>query len=564
MRPAIRAENLAKKYCINHAQARAVHGDLRETLMHTLSAPMRRLTGSTNGATHETFWALRDVTFEVAYGESLAIIGRNGAGKSTLLKILSQIVAPSHGKLEIVGRIASLLEVGTGFHPELTGRENIFLNGSILGMSRSEVRRKFDRIVDFSGVERFLDTPVKHFSSGMYTRLAFAVAAHVDPEVLIVDEVLAVGDAEFQKRCFAKMDELTGEGRTVLLVTHDANSAAKLCRKGMYLEAGTVKCYGDIQDVLGAYLGAFFDSRRTMPSGARDRADDRRAWLQTAANERVAPPNACSPNGQEKVGRDDNAANGADQVAPAQKKSCEQNSPGSEQARPHEAANNRVVAQPLNPLRSYFESHHEGRGIYKWLHYFDIYHRHLRKFVGRETRVVEIGVYGGGSLQMWRHYFGPKSQIFGVDIHEECKRCEGERIRVFIGDQADRGFWSDFKDRVPAVDVIIDDGGHLPEQQLVTLEEMLPHLRPGGVYICEAVHGVNNDFAEYVHAQAKAINEFVDVRLHPGGVTCRPTSFQAAIHSVHFYPFVIVIEKTESVGPEFKAPKQGTVWPDFG
>jgi lipopolysaccharide transport system ATP-binding protein len=201
----------------------------------------------------DVFWALRDVSFSVKQGEILGIIGRNGAGKSTLLKILSRVTAPTSGEVKIRGRIASLLEVGTGFHPELTGRENIFLNGAILGMTKAEIKRKFDEIVDFSGVEQFLDTPVKRYSSGMYVRLAFAVAAHLEPEILIVDEVLAVGDAEFQKKCLGKMQSVAGHGRTVLFVSHNMLAVQKLCKNGLLLEKGSIKASGHIQDILDDY-----------------------------------------------------------------------------------------------------------------------------------------------------------------------------------------------------------------------------------------------------------------------------------------------------------------------
>lgn len=202
----------------------------------------------------ESILALDDVSFKVNQGEALGIIGRNGAGKSTLLKILSRVTAPSSGLVKVKGRIGSLLEVGTGFHPELTGRENVYLNGSILGMRKEEVSKKFDEIVDFSGVERFIDTPVKRYSSGMYVRLAFAVAAHLDPEILIVDEVLAVGDAEFQKKCLGKMGDVAGEGRTVLFVSHNMGAIQTLCKTGICLENGGIKSMGDIETVIEDYL----------------------------------------------------------------------------------------------------------------------------------------------------------------------------------------------------------------------------------------------------------------------------------------------------------------------
>jgi len=204
----------------------------------------------------EHFWALRDVSFEVRQGGILGIIGRNGAGKSTLLKILSQVTAPTRGEVRYKGRIASLLEVGTGFHPELTGRENVFLNGAILGMSKEEIRRKFDEIVDFAEIERFIDTPVKRYSSGMYVRLAFAVAAHLDPEILIVDEVLAVGDASFQRKCLGKMGDVAGGGRTVLFVSHNMQAVKRLCTRGILLDRGRLVQSGSAEEVVEAYLSS--------------------------------------------------------------------------------------------------------------------------------------------------------------------------------------------------------------------------------------------------------------------------------------------------------------------
>jgi lipopolysaccharide transport system ATP-binding protein len=224
----IRAEGLGKKYVIGHAAEREGYVALRDVLARGARNLWRKTAGMARGRalvagdTHEEFWALKDVSFEVRRGEVLGIIGRNGAGKSTLLKILSRITEPSEGRVTINGRVASLLEVGTGFHPELTGRENIYLNGAVLGMTRAEIRRKFDEIVAFAEIEKFIDTPVKRYSSGMYVRLAFAVAAHLEPEILVVDEVLAVGDAEFQKKCLGKIDEVSRrDGRTVLFVSHN-------------------------------------------------------------------------------------------------------------------------------------------------------------------------------------------------------------------------------------------------------------------------------------------------------------------------------------------------------
>ena len=245
---AIRVENLGKKFVIGHQ----LEGDLRGSF----SRRFGRLLGSAGGS-REEFWALKDISFEILRGEAVGIIGRNGAGKSTLLKILSRITHPTTGRFEINGRVSSLLEVGTGFHPELTGRENIYLNGTILGMRRAEIRQKLDAIIDFSGVEKFLDTPVKHYSSGMKVRLAFSVAAHLEPEILIVDEVLAVGDAEFQKKCLGKMDEVSkGEGRTVLFVSHNMGAVKNLCSKGIYFDFGQVVFQGNINDAISKYLAS--------------------------------------------------------------------------------------------------------------------------------------------------------------------------------------------------------------------------------------------------------------------------------------------------------------------
>jgi len=226
---------------------------LRDVLADALSKPFRRRNGAPATA-REEFWALREVSFEVATGEVVGIIGRNGAGKSTLLKLLSRITEPTEGRIVLNGRVASLLEVGTGFHPELTGRENIFLNGAILGMSRAEIARKFDEIVVFAEVERFLDTPVKRYSSGMYVRLAFAVAAHLEPELLIVDEVLAVGDAEFQKKCLGKMREVSRGGRTVLFVSHNMAAIQTLCDRAIWLNRGAVQFDGAASAGVTAYL----------------------------------------------------------------------------------------------------------------------------------------------------------------------------------------------------------------------------------------------------------------------------------------------------------------------
>jgi lipopolysaccharide transport system ATP-binding protein len=252
---AIRVEHLAKQYRIGGAQKRSP--TLRDAVIDSLAASLRRLaTPSSNGAQRETIWALRDVSFEVKRGEVVGIIGRNGAGKSTLLKILSSITTPTEGRVQLFGRVGSLLEVGTGFHAELTGRENIFLNGAILGMKRTEIARKFDEIVEFAEVEKFIDTPVKHYSSGMYVRLAFAVAAHLEPEILLVDEVLAVGDAQFQKKCLGKMRDVSAEGRTVLFVSHSMTTVNRLCQIGILLNAGCLKLIDRSDVVISAYLAS--------------------------------------------------------------------------------------------------------------------------------------------------------------------------------------------------------------------------------------------------------------------------------------------------------------------
>ena len=253
-RPAIQVENLGKKYLLRHQQEGRRYKALRDVIAGRAKSLVKR-GGRDALPAREEFWALRDVSFSVAPGEAVGIIGRNGAGKSTLLKLLSRITEPSTGSIRLRGRIASLLEVGTGFHPELTGRENVFLNGAILGMSQAEIKRKFDEIVAFAEVEKFLDTPVKHYSSGMYTRLAFAVAAHLEPEILIVDEVLAVGDAEFQKKCLGKMEDVSRkEGRTVLFVSHNMDMISKLCTIAILLNSGKVETSGNVESVAKAYL----------------------------------------------------------------------------------------------------------------------------------------------------------------------------------------------------------------------------------------------------------------------------------------------------------------------
>lgn len=264
---ALRIEGLSKLYRIGQ---RTQHTGFRDVVTDALAAPFRRRsavpahsspdkTGSRTGQP-ETLWALKDVSFDVKRGDVIGIVGRNGAGKSTMLKILSRITKPTEGRAEVSGRMGSLLEVGTGFHPELTGRENIFLNGIILGMKRAEIARKFDEIVAFSAVEKFLDTPVKRYSSGMYVRLAFAVAAHLEPEILVVDEVLAVGDAAFQKKCLGKLGEVAKEGRTVLFVSHNMNAIQRLCSKSILLEGGRLSAYSTTADIVNRYLNSGIQS----------------------------------------------------------------------------------------------------------------------------------------------------------------------------------------------------------------------------------------------------------------------------------------------------------------
>ncbi len=256
---AVKVEGLSKQYRIGKQES---YRTFRDTITSALTAPARRVAGLLSGNASaaanltETIWALRDINFEVKHGEVVGIIGRNGAGKSTLLKILSRITEPTEGTIDIFGRVGALLEVGTGFHPELTGRENVYLNGAILGMSRDDIRRKFDEIVDFAGVEKFIDTPVKHYSSGMGLRLGFAVAAHLEPDILIVDEVLAVGDAEFQKKCIGKMSDVAGEGRTVLFVSHNMAAVQQMCTRVVWLDKGTLVNDGAVHETLKYYVTA--------------------------------------------------------------------------------------------------------------------------------------------------------------------------------------------------------------------------------------------------------------------------------------------------------------------
>jgi len=259
----VRAEGLGKKYWVGHQAKRERYTALRDVMSNAVrgfvrsARDMMRGRQLVMGDEIEEFWALRDVNFEIKRGQVVGIIGRNGAGKSTLLKILSRITEPTTGRVTIKGRVASLLEVGTGFHPELSGRENVFLNGAILGMSRAEIRRKFDEIVNFAEIERFLDTPVKRYSSCMYMRLAFAVAAHLEPEILIVDEVLAVGDAEFQKKCLGKMQDVAGHGRTVIFVSHNLSAIRGLCSNAFFLDRGELPFVGDVEGGLAAYENSF-------------------------------------------------------------------------------------------------------------------------------------------------------------------------------------------------------------------------------------------------------------------------------------------------------------------
>jgi lipopolysaccharide transport system ATP-binding protein len=273
----IRVEGLGKKFIIGHEAQQKPHQTLRDSAGRAIvnawrkTVDMSRGRAIIGGDTTEEVWALRDINFSVEPGEVLGIIGRNGAGKSTLLKILSRITEPSVGRVTINGRIASLLEVGTGFHLELTGRENVLLNGAILGMSSVEIRRKFDEIVAFSGIEKFIDTPAKRYSSGMLMRLAFAVAAHLEPEILLIDEVLAVGDAEFQRKCLGKMDDVAKSGRTILLVSHNMGVVGSLCRRVVWIDKGRVREIGPPAEVIGRYMS---EGLGHAEGGTRQYADD--------------------------------------------------------------------------------------------------------------------------------------------------------------------------------------------------------------------------------------------------------------------------------------------------
>jgi lipopolysaccharide transport system ATP-binding protein len=296
----VRVENVSKKYQLGKIGTQSMKGDLQRWWARKRGKedPFGTIGEENNGHNGE-FWALKDVSFDIHQGEAFGIIGKNGAGKSTLLKVLSRITLPTTGRLRVKGRIASLLEVGTGFNPDLTGRENAYLNGAILGMTKREVARKFDEIVDFSGVEKFIDTPVKRYSSGMYVRLAFAVAAHLDSEILILDEVLAVGDAEFQKKCLGKMDDVAHkQGRTVLFVSHGLQSVASLCNKAIYLEEGRIRKEGKTEDVIAHYLNK--DNRET--THVFERSIDstnpypfiRKAWFEDEQGQ----PTAVAQNGR--------------------------------------------------------------------------------------------------------------------------------------------------------------------------------------------------------------------------------------------------------------------------
>jgi lipopolysaccharide transport system ATP-binding protein len=267
MTASISVRNLSKCYKVDHLNTRKGYRTVRESVVDSVGSVMKRIRGGKGEAkTTEDFWALAGLDFEVSTGEVVGIIGRNGAGKSTLLKILSRITKPTGGEIELRGRVGSLLEVGTGFHPELTGRENIFLNGSILGMSRREIGRRFDEIVAFSEIENFLDTPVKRYSSGMYVKLAFGVAAHLEPEILLVDEVLAVGDVKFQKKCLGKMREVGRSGRTVLFVSHNIPALEALCTRCILLARGRVKDQGETRSILAQY----YEDGEDRTSGSRD------------------------------------------------------------------------------------------------------------------------------------------------------------------------------------------------------------------------------------------------------------------------------------------------------
>lgn len=299
-KPIITVEGISKCYLVGHQSAgRERYGTLQESMTREFRNFKRKASDLMHGRQVvsgdevEEFWALRDISFDVKQGEVIGIIGRNGAGKSTLLKILSRITEPTAGEIVLNGRVGSLLEVGTGFHPDLTGRENIYLNGAILGMSRREIRKKFDEIVAFAGIERFLDTPVKRYSSGMYVRLAFSVAAHLDPEILIIDEVLAVGDAEFQKKCIGKVGEVSrNEGRTILFVSHNMSAVSSLCSSAIWIEEGKVRQWGPSRDVINDYLkkdSSKHDTIIDLNRKERSRGGGDRLHLKSLAWQSVLP-----------------------------------------------------------------------------------------------------------------------------------------------------------------------------------------------------------------------------------------------------------------------------------
>jgi lipopolysaccharide transport system ATP-binding protein len=293
--PIISVEGIGKAYRLGRAAVR--HDMLRDALVSMVKSPFKRLKEFTEpGSDEDLYWALRDITFDVQQGEVVGIIGRNGAGKSTLLKILSRITEPTEGQVTLRGRVASLLEVGTGFHPELTGRENVYLNGAILGMTKIEIDQKFDEIVAFAEIEKFLETPVKRYSSGMYVRLAFAVAAYLEPEILIVDEVLAVGDAEFQKKCLGKMGEVTKTGRTVLFVSHNLAAVASLCSRSLLLDKGSLKVVGDTRSVIDLY-GKSHDLRSEGAQVELSRPSKASLWMTRACLLYEGVPTSAIPLG---------------------------------------------------------------------------------------------------------------------------------------------------------------------------------------------------------------------------------------------------------------------------
>lgn len=292
MEPIISAENIAKRYKIG--EHREMYHTLSGSLLNTIKKPLNYLKSGfkNNKKQIEDFWALKDISFSIARGEAVGIIGRNGAGKSTLLKILSRITDPTHGQIIMRGRVASLLEVGTGFHPELTGRENIYLNGSVLGMKKREIDKKFDEIVEFAEITKFIDTPIKRYSSGMYTRLAFAVAANLDPEILVVDEVLSVGDIEFQKKCLGKMDNIAANGRTVIFVSHQLESLAMLCNRCILLDEGKLISDGPSREIIDIYISRI---KNTLSVNLKDRHDRKgyggirftETWVENEVGNRV-------------------------------------------------------------------------------------------------------------------------------------------------------------------------------------------------------------------------------------------------------------------------------------